>query len=66
MPYDEICPICNKSSAQHNLEERGICDIQLVKNGHMRYCGLCGLTKPAEGFIDRCEKCEEKYSFIND
>lgn len=66
MPYDEICPICNKPSDQHNPEERSKCDIQLVKTGLMRYCGLCGLTKPAVGLIDRCEKCGEKYSFAND
>ncbi|AFS82960.1 hypothetical protein NSED_05790 [Candidatus Nitrosopumilus sediminis] len=65
MSFDEICPICNKPSDQHNPEERSRCNIELVKNGLMRYCGLCGLTKPAKGLIDRCGKCGEKYSFSN-
>jgi len=33
--------------------------------GVMRYCSLCGATKPAEGVHDRCGKCGEKYSFSN-
>ncbi|EIJ65433.1 hypothetical protein BD31_I1651 [Candidatus Nitrosopumilus salaria BD31] len=66
MTYDEICPICSKSKDQHNTEDRDRCNLELVKQGIMRYCGLCGLTKPAEGFRDRCGKCGETYSFTNE
>jgi hypothetical protein len=62
---DEICPACLKSEINHNIEERQSCSKKLVEMGIVRFCGLCGLTKPAEGF-DRCGKCGEKYSFSNE
>jgi len=66
MSYDEICPICNKAKNEHNSEERDRCDIELVKRGIMRYCGHCGLTKPVEGFRDRCGKCGYEYTYTNE
>ena len=62
---DEICPMCGKSKNKHTSNEISKCSEKLVEMGIMRYCGLCGLTKPAEGLHDRCEKCGEKYSFSN-
>ena len=63
---DEICPICSKPKNQHNPKEMLECSNQLVEMGLMRRCGLCGLTKPAEGVPDRCGKCGEKYEFSNE
>ena len=65
MSYDEICPICHKSQEQHSTEEKNTCNSELVKQGIMRYCSICGLTKPAKGLKDRCANCGEKYSFSN-
>lgn len=62
---DEICPICGKPKSKHSSKEIQKCSEKIVKDGIMRYCGLCGLTKPAKGVHDRCEKCGEKYSFSN-
>ncbi|MCV0431847.1 hypothetical protein [Nitrosopumilus sp.] len=62
---DEICPMCGKPKKEHNSNEIQKCSEKLVEMGIMRYCGLCGLTKPADGMHDRCEKCGEKYSFSN-
>ena len=62
---DEICPMCSKPKSQHNSKEIQKCSEKLVEMGIMRYCGMCGLTKPADGVHDRCGKCGEKYSFSN-
>ena len=62
---DEICPMCGKAKSHHDSDEIQKCSEKLVEMGIMRYCGLCGLTKPAEGHHDRCDKCGEKYSFSN-
>ena len=62
---DEICQACFKSKTEHNLEQTLECSRQLIEMGVMRYCSLCGATKPAEGVHDRCGKCGEKYSFSN-
>lgn len=63
---DEICPVCSTSKSKHNLKEIPDCSKQLVEMGLMRYCGICGLTKPADSIRDRCSKCGEKYSFTNE
>ena len=63
---DEICPVCGKSKNGHDPKQMLECSKQLVEQGLMRYCGLCGLTKPTEGLHDRCSKCGEKYAFLND
>jgi len=63
---DEICPVYNKSKSKHNLKEISDCSKQLVEMGLMRYCGICGLTKPADSIHDRCSKCGKKYSFTNE
>ncbi|MGI9566851.1 MAG: hypothetical protein ACR2LL_07555 [Nitrosopumilus sp.] len=63
---DEICPICGKAKSEHNPNEISDCSRQLIEMGLMRHCGVCGLTKPAEGVHDRCSKCGEKYSFSNE
>jgi len=62
---DDICPACFKSSNNHTPEDKQNCSNKLVEMGIMRFCGLCGLTKPSEGFHDRCGKCGEKYAFSN-
>ena len=62
---DEICPMCGKPKSKHNSKEISECSKKLVEMGIMRFCGLCGLTKPAEKLHDRCGKCGEKYSFSN-
>ena len=62
---DEICPVCSKPKNGHDSKEMLDCSKQLVEMGMMRYCGLCGLTKPEHGLHDRCSKCGEKYSFTN-
>jgi len=62
---DDICPNCSKSKEKHDSKEMQDCSTKLVEMGIMRFCGLCGVTKPAEGFHDRCSKCGEKYSFSN-
>ncbi|MDH3361719.1 MAG: hypothetical protein OEL56_07130 [Nitrosopumilus sp.] len=62
---DEICPMCGKAKNHHDSDEIRKCSEKLVEMGIMRYCGLCGLTKPALGVHDRCGKCNEKYSFSN-
>lgn len=63
---DEIYPVCSTSKSKHNLKEIPDCSKQLVEMGLMRYCGICGLTKPADNIRDRCSKCGEKYSFTNE
>lgn len=63
---DEICPICSKPKSQHNAKEITDCSKQLIEMGLIRHCGLCGMTKPAEGIHDRCGKCGEKYAFTNE
>ena len=63
---DEICPICSKPKSKHNAEEITNCSKQLIEMGVIRHCGLCGMTKPAEGTHDRCGKCGEKYVFTNE
>ena len=63
---DEICPICGKPKTEHNSQEIMKCSKELVEQGLKRYCGTCGLTKPAEGMHDRCSKCGEKYTFSNE
>ena len=62
---DEICEFCTKPRVDHNFEEKQNCSKSLIEMGIMRYCGLCGISKPAKGSHDRCGKCGEKYSFIN-
>ena len=62
---DEICEFCTKPRADHNSEEKQNCSRNLIEMGILRYCGLCGVSKPAKGSHDRCGKCGEKYSFIN-
>ena len=62
----EVCPICGKAKDEHNPKEISDCSKQLIEMGFMRYCGLCGMTKPAEKMHDRCGKCDEKYSFSNE
>ncbi len=62
---DEICPMCGKPKSKHDSDEIKTCSKKLVEMGIMRYCSMCGLTKPAEGLHDRCGKCNEKYSFSN-
>jgi hypothetical protein len=63
---DEICPVCGKSKNDHDAKQMLECSKQLVEQGLMRYCGICGLTKPTEGLHDRCSKCGEKYTFSNE
>ena len=63
---DEIYPVCSKPKSKHNLIEIYDCSNQLVEMGLMRYCGICGLTKPTDSIHDRCGKCGEKYSFTNE
>lgn len=63
---DEICEICGNPKNDHDSEETQNCTKKLIEMGIMRFCGLCGVTKPAAGFHDRCEKCGEKYSFTNE
>lgn len=63
---DDICMACFKSRHDHNAEEKQDCSGKLVKLGIIRFCGLCGLTKPSEGHHDRCGKCGEKYTFSNE
>ena len=62
---EEICPICGKPENEHDNKEKSNCSKQLVEMRMMRYCGLCGLTRPEEGLHDRCSQCGEKYSFTN-
>lgn len=63
---DEICQACNSPKNTHSSEETQECSKKLVEMGILRFCGICGLTKPAEGFHDRCGKCDEKYTFANE
>ena len=63
---DDICMVCFKSNHEHNAEEKQYCSNKLVKFGMVRFCGLCGLTKPSEGHHDRCGNCGEKYTFSNE
>lgn len=66
MSGDEICPICSRQKNEHDPQQMLECSKQLVEQGLMRHCGICGLTKPAEGLHDRCSKCGEKYAFSNE
>ena len=63
--HDEICEICTKPRDNHNSKERQDCSKKLIEMGIMKFCGLCGITKPAAGLHDRCGKCGEKYAFLN-
>ncbi len=63
---DEICSVCGKPKNDHDPKQMLSCSKQLVEQGLMRYCGMCGLTKPGEGLHDRCGKCGEKYTFSNE
>jgi len=63
---DEICSVCGKPKTDHDPKQMLKCSKQLVEQGLMRYCGICGLTKPTEGLHDRCGKCGEKYTFSNE
>lgn len=63
MSGDEICAVCGKPRKDHSSKETLDCSLELIEMGLKRYCGLCGLTKPASGTHDRCGKCGEKYSF---
>jgi hypothetical protein len=70
------CPYCGgtlrtkprdgKSKNEHDPKQMLECSKQLMEQGLMRYCGTCGLTKPAKGVHDRCSKCDEKYTFSNE
>ncbi|WP_048096997.1 hypothetical protein [Candidatus Nitrosarchaeum limnium] len=62
---DNVCLICSKEQPRHTSEQWAVCSKKLIELGIMRYCESCGLTKPAEGVHDRCEKCGEKYPFSN-
>jgi len=62
---DEICFICSKPKENHDSKELYDCSTKLIEMGMMRFCGLCGVTKPSIGVHDRCSKCGEKYSFSN-
>jgi len=62
---DEICIICSKSKENHNAKELHDCSMKLIEMDMMRFCGLCGVTKPSAGVHDICSKCGEKYSFSN-
>ncbi len=63
---DEICSVCGKPKNDHDPKQMLKCSKQLVEQGLMRYCGVCGLTKPSDGLHDRCSKCGEKYTFSNE
>ena len=65
MSGDEICTVCGKPKNKHTSQETLDCSLELIEMGLKRYCGLCGLTKPASGVHDVCGKCGEKYSFTN-
>ena len=62
---DEICPIYGNPKSKLNSNEIQKCSEKLIEMEIMRYCGLCGLTKPADSVHDRCGKCGEKYAFSN-
>lgn len=62
---DEICPICNRPRSEHSAKEALSCSQEMMERGNMRYCSTCGLTNPESGVHDRCGKCGEKYSFVN-
>ena len=66
MAGDELCPICNKPKSEHSPKEMLSCSQEIMERSSMRYCSTCGLTKPEEGVHDRCSKCGEKYSFVNE
>lgn len=62
---NEVCEICGKTRDNHSTEETKDCVRELVNMGIMKFCGLCGVTRPAEGVRDMCSKCGEKYAFVN-